>query len=233
MSKPISIEQFKKLVPTGMKRNVTPEFIEKLNNIADDPDTIETFKENILSYAGVMRDGRFKLSQYINAVKYVSYKLLGSTNVAAYVQTFPETYQRLLDKGTTDKTISAYVAGYNKTKLVNLIYEQSFIPTYVLNAHMFQEALNVQADLMLTARSEKVRSDAANSLLIHLKRPEVQKIELDIGVKEDKSIQELRASTLELVRQQRAMIKSGEVSALAIAESKLVTIEVEAEDATD
>ena len=231
MSKPISIQQFKMLVPTGMKRNVTPEFIDKLNAIAEDPSTIETFKENVLSYAGVMQDGRFKLSQYINAVKYVSYKLLGSTNIAAYIKTFPETYQRLVDRGVCDKDISSYVSGYNKTKLVNLIYEQSFIPTYVLNAHLFQDALNVQADLMLNARSEKVRSDAANSLLTHLKRSEVQKIELDIGVKEDKSIQDLRATTLELVKQQRAMIESGKVSALAIAESNIIT--VEAEDATD
>jgi hypothetical protein len=55
---------------------------------------------------------------------------------------------------------------------------------------------------------------------------------LDIGVKEDKSIQDLRATTLELVKQQRAMIESGKVSALAIAESEIITVEAE-EDATD
>jgi len=75
---------------------------------------------------------------------------------------------------------------------------------------------------MLSARSEKVRSDAANSLLTHLKQPEAQKIELDIGVKEDSSINALRASTMELVAQQKMMLKAGAMHAQEVAHSKLI-----------
>jgi len=235
MPSEITVQQFQKVVPKSLKRSITPALVEKINSTISSPETVETFKENLLSYAHVMKEGRFKMHSYINAVKYVSSKMLGSSNIAAYVKTFPDTYTRLVEEGASEKDISAYVAAYNKTKLVNLIYEQTFIPTYVLNAHMFQDALNTQAELMLHARSEKVRSDAANSILTHLKRPEVQKLEIDIGVKEDDSIQALRISTMELVKQQRKMIENGHCSATAIAASSIIDItpepEVEVPDA--
>ena len=226
----LEITQFKKVVPKHMKKNVTPELMEKINKIIRDPAEIISFKENLLSYTAVMQLGKFKMSQYINAVRYVSHKLLGSTNINAYIKTFPDSHSRLLKGGASDKDISAYVSAYNKSKLVNLVLEQTFVPTYVLNAHLYQDALNTQAELMLYARSEKVRCDAANSLMVNLKRPEVQKLEVDFGVKEDSSIQALRESTLELVRQQRAMIQNGQLSVKAVAESEII---VEADDASD
>ena len=91
---------------------------------------------------------------------------------------------------------------------------------------MFQKALNVQADLMVNANSEKVRSDAANSLLTHLKRPEVTKIELDVGLKEDKTIDGLRQATMALAASQRDMIKSGMMNAKEVAHSQIIEGEV-------
>jgi hypothetical protein len=101
------------------------------------------------------------------------------------------------------------------------------VPTHILNAPLFQEALNVQAQLMRTAVSEKVRTDAAANLLATLKPPEVKKIELDIGHKEDDTIKQLRETTLKLVRQQEEMIKDGSASTRSIAESKLISDDIE------
>ena len=120
------------------------------------------------------------------------------------------------------KDIASYVTAYNKSKLVNLIFEQTLIPSHVLNQDLYQRALNVQADLMINAKSEKVRCDAANSLLTQLKAPEVKKVELDIGVKEDGLIAALRATTLELARQQRLMVESGAMNAQEVAHGKLI-----------
>jgi hypothetical protein len=107
--------------------------------------------------------------------------------------------------------------------------EQTLIPSYVLNQDLYQKALNVQAELMLTAKSEKVRSDAANSLLTQLKMPETQKVELSVGIKEDGSIAALRASTLELSRQQRLMMEAGAMNAQEVAHTKLI-IDVESKE---
>ena len=107
--------------------------------------------------------------------------------------------------------------------------EQSLVPSWVLNQDMYQSALNTQAELMLTANSEKVRSDAANSILTHLKQPETQKVELDVNVKQDSSISQLRDATMKLVAQQREALRAGAVDAQEIAHSPVV-IEGEAEE---
>jgi hypothetical protein len=59
--------------------------------------------------------------------------------------------------------------------------------------------------------------------LTHLKQPEATKISLDVQVKEDDSVKELREATLELVAQQRQMIQSGAMNAREVAEGKLIT----------
>jgi len=215
-------EMFVRCLPKKIKTKVTPEMVNEINGLLTDSQLRENFRENLLSYTGVMADGKYKLSEYINAVKYISCKLLGSSNIEAYTKTFPHRFQRLVNEGADDKTISAYVAGYNKTQLVNKVLEQTLVPSHVLNADMYQAALNRQAHLMIHANSEKVQSDAANSLLTHLKMPETTKIELDIGIKDDKSIDELRAATLALAAQQKEMIRSGAMGVKEVAHSKLV-----------
>lgn len=226
----LTVEQFKVALPDKVKKSINQELIDKINATLSDPDMYEAYRDNLLSYTKVMADGRFKIADYVNAVKYVSHKLMGDSNIAAYTKTFPDKYQRFVQNGVDAKDIASYVTAYNKSKLVNLIFEQTLVPSYVLNQDLYQKALNVQAELMITAKSEKVRSDAANSLLTHLKMPETQKVELDIGVKEDGSIAALRATTLELARQQRLMVQAGAMNAQEVAHSKLQVVDVEAKE---
>ena len=218
----ITIEQFKQALPDKVKKSVNQELIDQINSTLSDPEMYETYRDNLVSYTRVMADGRFKISSYVEAVMYVSHKLMGCTNIDAYIKTFPDKYNRFIQQGVSAKDIASYVTAYNKNKLVNLIFEQTLIPSYVLNQDLYQRALNVQADLMITAKSEKVRCDAANSLLTQLKMPETQKVELEIGVKEDSSIAALRATTMELARQQRLMMESGAMNAQQIAHGKLI-----------
>ena len=223
----LTIDQFKQALPDKVKKSVNQELIDQINNTLGDPEMYESYRDNLISYTKVMADGRFKISNYIEAVKYVSHKLMGCTNIDAYIKTFPDKYTRFVAQGVASKDIASYVTAYNKSKLVNLIFEQTLIPSYVLNQDLYQKALNVQAELMVNSQSDKVRCDAANSLLTHLKMPETQKVELEIGMKEDSSIAALRATTLELSRQQRLMMESGAMNAQQVAHSKFV-IDVEA-----
>lgn len=225
----LTLETFRTALPDKVKKTINQELMDSINKTLSDPDMYETYRENLLSYASVMADGRFKMESYVSAVKYVSHKLMGASNIAAYIKTFPDKYQDFINRGIETKDIASYVTAYNKSKLVNLIMEQTLIPSYVLNQDLYQKALNVQAELMLTAKSEKVRSDAANSLLTQLKMPEVNKVQLDVNVKEDGSIAALRESTLELVRQQKLMVQAGAMNAQEVAHSKLV-IDVESRE---
>ena len=224
----LTIEQFKTALPDKVKKSINQELIDQINTTLSEPELYESYRENLLSYTKVMADGRFKVQEYINAVKYVSHKLMGCTNIEAYSKTFPDKIQRFAMQGVNAKDIASYVTAYNKSKLVNLIFEQTLIPSYVLNQDLYQKALNVQAELMVNANSEKVRCDAANSLLTHLKMPETQKVELDINVKEDSSIAQLRQATLELARQQRLAMEAGQMNAQEVAHGKLI-IDVQAE----
>jgi len=225
--RPLSVEQVKAVMPKRQKQNITDSLIREMNLLVDEPDVRAQFRENILGYTDVLSDPHTTLPNYIQAVKYVSYKLLGYTNQESWIKTFPHRYQRLIDKEAEGKYIRSVICNYNRGKLVNRILEQTMVPTYVLNQDVYQQAINTQAQLMMNAKSEKVRTDAANSLLSHLKQPETTKLNLDVRVVEDDSVKELRLGMLELVAAQKQAIQSGTKKVEEIAESKIVTGECE------
>jgi len=227
----MTVEAFKAALPSS-KIDISEEVIADINNIISNSDVAVEFRENLISYTSVMATGRVRIKDYISAVKFVTYKMLGDGNTVAFSKTFPDRYMDMLSKGMVAREISSRAAMYNKTKLLTKIYEQTLVPVHILNADIYQQAINTQASLMLNANSEKVRSDAANSLLTHLKAPETKKIELDIGLKQDQSIDDLRKTTLELVAQQKKMIISGAFNSEDIAHSKLC-IEGESEVVQD
>lgn len=226
----LTVEQFQQALPLKVKKSVNQELIDRINTTLSNPEEYEAYRENLLSYTRVMADGRFKIQNYVDAVRYVSFKLMGDSNIAAYTKTFPDKIQRFTQQNVDPKDIASYVSAYNKSKLVNLIFEQTLIPSYVLNQDLYQKALNVQAELMMTAKSEKVRTEAANSLLNQLKMPEVKKVELDIGIKEDSSIAALRQATLEYAKQTRLAMQAGQIGAKEAAHQKLEFVDVEARE---
>ncbi|MPX43685.1 hypothetical protein C0155_00195 [Moraxella catarrhalis] len=219
----LTVDVLKKSLPSKYRKNVNDDLLEHINTILDHPELYDDYRNNFLTYISVIQDGKYKLDDYLNAIKYCTHKLMGESNMDSFVKTFPNRYQSMIAKGYTAKEMSAHVAMYNKNKLVNTILEQTMIPTWVLNQDLYQKAINVQADLMLNAMSEKVRSDAANSLLVHLKPPEVKKVELDVGIKQNDEIEALRNITAELAAQQRRMIEAGVITAKQNAETKLIT----------
>lgn len=218
----LTVEEFKQILPPQVRKGINQDVVDIVNSVIGEPEFIESFRDNLIGYQSVLTMGKFQIPKYIEAVKYVSHKLLGATNKDAYARAFPEKMAEFRRRGVASADVACYVHAYNKTKIVNLIFAQSMIPTHVLNADIFQEAINIQLVLARTANSEKVRSDAANSLMIQLRPPETKKIELDIGIKEDSHINVLRETTMELVRQQRLALEAGAMTALQTAQSGLI-----------
>lgn len=219
---PMTVEQFRMALPDKMKKSINQELIDRINLTLSNPAEFEQYREGLLSYTKVMQDGKFKIETYLEAVKYISHKLMGCSNIEAFMKTFPDKYQDWVSSGVAAKDIASYVSAYNKGKLVNLIFEQTIIPVHVLNMDMYQRALNEQFNLGLTAQSEKVRADALNSVLQQLRPPEVKKVELDIAVKENDAIATLRETTMALAEAQRKAIASGAINAQDAAHQKLV-----------
>jgi hypothetical protein len=191
-------ELVERAVPANLKQSVTQQLVDTINNVANDPIVAEMVRENFISYTSVLKDGKFKTEDYLYAIVYVSQKLMGRSNKEAYAAAFPGRYATLIAKGTSEKDISAYVAAYNRGKLVNLILEQTLVPTWVLNQGIYQQAINTQAQLMMTSTSDKVRSDAANSILTHLKKPDAAGPLIKIDVNEQVEAIEAGVSAKEI-----------------------------------
>ena len=225
---PLTQDDVKQALPQHLRASVTQSMADTLNSISADPIIAENIRDNFVGYSSILKDGRFKTEDYINAVAYVSFKLMGHNNEDAYARTFPARYQTLLAKGTTKKDISAYVSAFHRGKLVNLIMEQSLVPTWVLNQDLFQKALNTQADLMMTATSEKVRTDAANSILTHLKKPEAKgDFQINLNTGESSGMKDMQTMLAQLAQQQQDMIRQGQAKTIDVAASKLITVEAE------
>ena len=219
----LSKDSMIRALPKRCKTLIHDTAVTEINRlITTDPELQEQYRDNLLGYVEVLRQGKYKINSYIDAVRYVSYKLMGNNNTVAYSKTFPDRYDRLLAGGAEPKDISAYACSYNKNKLVNLIFAQTLIPTHIMNADLHQEAINRQASLMRDAKSEKVRCEAADSLLKHLKPPEGAVIELNVKASEDDSLTELKEITRTLAMTQKRMLESGTLNAQEVAESRIV-----------
>lgn len=225
----LTVVELNDALPKQIRSKVSQELVDAVNGLIADPDMREMYRENIISYTNVLDKGKFKLTNYLDAVRYVSFKLMGETNIKSYIKTFPSKYANFKQTGVSDADVAKYVHAYNKSKLVNLIWEQSMVPFHVLNQDARQKALNTQIELMMHANSEKVRSDAANSVLTHLKPPETAKIELDVGVKETSALAELREVSANLARMQNNVMEAGGMTAKEVAHQSIV-IEGELDD---
>lgn len=226
----ITREDVQKALPANLKSSATQALADALNTISNDPIVADNIRNNFVSFTSVLKEGKFTTEQYMNAVTYVSYKLMNYTNQEAYLRTFPRRHEELIAAGRTKQEISSYVSAYHKGKLVNLIMEQALVPMWVLNQNYFQEAIITQVDIMRNSSSDKVRSDAANSLLTHLQKPKDAAPLVSIDIK-DTGMEALKEQLTLLARAQRVAIEDG-TSAREIAGTPLMK-RIEAVDESD
>lgn len=224
MSVPITKELVARALPGNLKSAATDQLADMINQISTDPLIAEQIRDNFLSYTSVLKDGKFKVEDYLNAVAYCSYKLMGDSNQDAYFKTFPQRYANLVAAGRTPKEISSYVAAYAKGQLVNKVMEQTLVPSWVLNQHMYQAALNTQFKIMTDEDvSPKVRSDAADSLLTHLAKPKEAGPLINIDMGETSGMNELKDALSRMAQQQQTLINAG-VSTKEIAAQDIVDV---------
>lgn len=215
-------EQIKHCMPKGINVTVNQALVDKVNDIISNEDYAIEFRQNLMTHTTVLSGGKYKLSDYVNAVRFVTCKLLGDKNELAYAKTFPDRYDRLIKAGKSPKDISAHTSGYASNQLVVQITEQTMMPLHIVNADLRQQAINVLAETMLDVRtSAKVKVEAADKLLSHLAPPKDNKIEITLGQKQGSIIHELTIATAQLAEQQKQMLQSGVQNLNDVAQSKL------------
>ena len=217
----LSKEDFVTALPSNVTKGVNSAVVDYVNEALADQDTRERFKENLFNYNKILSEGKYKVSDYISAVMYISFKSMNYTNIEAFERAFPDKMARYTREGKTMDQIHNFVSAYNRTKLVVALTAQAIIPTHILNQDLYQESINVNAKLMRNASREDVRQRAAEFLATHLAPPVDNKVKLDIGVSED-FLSELRNATDRLVDGQLADIRSGRTTAAQIARTRII-----------
>ena len=221
-----TVELLQKTLPSNLRTSATQGLVDMLNTVSSNQQEAELIRENFLGYTAVLSEGKYKTEDYLNAVKYVSFKLMKCSNEEAYVKTFPQRYQRMVTEGVKPKDIGSYVYAYSKNKLVNRIMEQTMVPSWVLNQDIFQEAINTQASLMRDPDvSPKVRSDAANSLLTHLAKPKEAGPLINLDLRDTSGMKEMKELLVRMAQQQQGLIKE-DVTARDIAAATIIDLEV-------
>jgi hypothetical protein len=204
----LTLSAVQESLPAQHRHNITQDMVNQLNALSRDPEEARNIRDNFVTFSGVLQEGRYKVGDYVQAVMYVSHKIMGKTNIDSYKATFPDRYQAMKDAGRQPKDIASMVTAYNKGQLVTKIMERAMVPTWILNQDVFQEAINTQYELMVDIDvSPKVRSDAANSLLTHLKKPEIHKSELKVDIAMNDGMAALEQQLVEMSRKQLNLIE--------------------------
>ena len=221
----LTLGQVQESLPAGNRNNITQDMVNQLNALSNDPEEARYIRENFVSFSQVLQEGRFKVGDYVHAVMYVSHKVMGKSNQDSYKATFPDRYAGMVNAGKAQKDISSIITAYNKGILVTKVMERAIVPSWILNQDMFQSALQTQHDLMMDVMvSDKVRCEAANSLLTHLKKPEIHKSELKINIPMNDGMKALEASLVELSQRQLHQIEHENIPVQEIASRKMKVI---------
>lgn len=223
----LTLGSVRESLPANHRQNITQDMVDQLNALSKDPEEARHIRDNFVTFSQVLQEGRYKVGDYVHAVMYVSHKVMGKTNLDSYKATFPDRHARMVHAGKPPKDIASIVTAYNKGQLVVKIMERAIVPTWILNQDHFQSAINTQVELMMDIDvSDKVRSDAANSLLTHLKKPEAtHKSELKIEIGVHDGMAALEQTLVELSRKQLNLIESDpNVSANDIASQSMKAI---------
>ncbi len=222
----LTLPQVQETLPANFRNNMTQDMVDQLNALSKDPEEARYMRENFVSFASVLQEGRFKVGDYVKAVMYVSHKIMGKSNHDAYKLTFPERYQPMVDAGKPQKDIASIISAYNRGQLVTMVTERAVVPVWLMNQDVYQQAINTQVELMNdTGVSDKVRSDAANSLLTHLKRPEVAKTELKVEIAASDGMDAMENALIEMSKLQLEAIEHNpDVSANDVAAMKMKTV---------
>lgn len=225
----ITVEELRQLYPMKVSTNVLEKAVEILNGSTEDMDYVlaKEFRNNCISFIDILKSSKSRVSfeDYVNACKFATFKMAGNTDVRAYALTFPDRVRRMEREKIPNSHLYQYANIYSKNKTVVEVLAKLMIPTHVLYQDIFHKAVGVQAELMTDNKiSPKVRSDAANSLMTHLKQPEIKQAEIKVDVSGSGAINQLSEALNALSEKQSDMLRSGKYSLKDIREATIIEV---------
>lgn len=224
----LSVEGLKKIYPRKVNDDVLAECVKVMNDSVKDMDAImqEHYRDNLVSVIDVIKDGeKIKFKDYVKAVKFCSFKMAGYTDTRAYSLTFPERIERMAKDGISNTNLYVYANSYAKNKVVVEIMAKLIVPSHIMFQDYFSLAVKTQVEIMTDDTiSPKVRSDAANSLMTHLKQPEIKQAELKISTNDNGAIGSLTEALNNLSNAQKQALSSGSIKLKDISEAEIIEV---------
>lgn len=233
-NKQYTLSELKKLLP-NKARVITQEAVDIINASINDPEFQgESLLKTALAYEGVLSRSRSSIPEYLNAIRFCAYLHSNdnTTIIDAYKKTFVDrefVRDRWNAKPGTDEynELTSAASRYRKSKIVVDILTVSQMPLDLMFTGHRYKAIGVLADLMVSAKLDRDKINAAKELLAATKGPDNLKIELDVGVKENSAIDQLNEQLTSIAAKQKTLIEHGvsevkEFGALKVKEDNVI-----------
>lgn len=202
----LTVEKLKFFLPKGSKVQVTQALVDSINDMIDKSGVHKgLMEERLLSYMHLLGPG-VGIKQLLKAIQFCVLSTTPTlTQTKAYLITFPEKAQELIEQG---RDAASFASMYAKTKLVQEIMQASQIGIHIIYAPLQHQLIEKLLNLSngIAAGGEKasptVQLNATLGLLEKIIPPAEQTINLKTGM-DDAS----KAATQSLADQIEAMAK--------------------------
>ena len=232
-----TVEKLKYFLPKGSKVKVNQSTVDMVNDLIDKSQCHRGLvEERLLTYAHLMGPG-VGLKQLIKAIQFCILSTTpGLTQTKAYLITFPEKAQELIEQG---REASSFASMYAKTKIVQEIMQMSQIGMHIsyapLQHQLIEKLLNLSNGVAANGEraSATVQLNATLGLLEKIVPPAEQTINLKTGMDdESKAATQNLADQIEMMAKlQLERLQKGE--SLSKVQHVGITLDVEVNDDDD
>jgi len=184
--KRLTVEELKDKLPVK-KNAITQEVVDYVNDIMENPDfDAGTFIGTLIDYQSILLDTKASIQEYTNALMFCAYLEVETSLVEAYKKARPRddfVRARLDCEVDSNEYNSLYAAAsrYRKSKLVRKILAQSELPLHIVFQVERMKAVSVLARVMVNAKLDRDKINAAKELLAATKGPDTAVIDLNVG----------------------------------------------------
>lgn len=212
----LTIESIQTALPSR-KNAVTQELVDMLNDVNQEAEFQgESILHTAVTYEKLMITHKASIREYIDAIRFCAYLVTLDDNLTEaykktfYYRDFVKERMNVDTKSVKYAELTSAASRYKRnSKLVADLLTYSQAPMEIMFLGLRYKAVGVLADVMMNARQDRDKINAAKELLAATKGPETQKIELDIGVKENSAIANLNEQLSVLAGRQKMLLEAG------------------------
>ena len=215
----LTISDVQKALPSK-KNTITKELVDIINKSQEEPEFQgTTLLSTAITYEELMVKNKASAREFVDAIKFCAYLTTMDDNATeAFRRTFSsrkfviDRMDAIAGSKEYNELTSAASRYKRENRLVTDLLTYSQAPLDIMFTGWRYKAVGVLADVMMNARQDRDKINAAKELIAATKGPDNLKIALDIGVKESSAIASLNEQLAEAAMKQKMLLESGSSS---------------------